>query len=126
MSEEDWNTMMESLNDKINCMNGDTRYREEENLFDYDIHLGTPDELIRFLTEMEEQLHKHKSQKKSLRPATKYDTMSISLQEIRNRANMLTKLLENLDKKNPKAIERIDKQLIHIANYCMFAWVKSS
>ena len=41
-------------------------------------------------------------------------------------SDQIRDIIENLDKKNPKAIEKIDKQLIHIANYCMFAWVQSS
>ena len=104
-------------------------YRDDEELTD-DVHLGTQDELVRFLSEMEVQLHKHESEKKSLRSASRVDTQNKSISEINDHMRRINKLTYYLQcfQLEPKKLEiktEIDKHLIHIANYCMFAWIKN-
>ena len=122
-----------TITDDNKALHADPRHRPDEELTS-DVHLGTQDELIRFLIAMQKQLHKHESEKKSLRSASWVDTQNKSISEINDhirRINILRYYLQtSFDPKDYSSKSEIkteiDKHLVHIANYCMFAWTKNN
>src|ERR1700690_4379069 len=72
------------------------------------------DSTILFRQAMEDELHKHNDEKFSL---DSYDASDVFLLTVHN----IEDRLHNIKNFGPEIME---KECIHIANYCMFLWMK--
>ena len=77
-------------------------------------HLGTAFELDSFRNEMMIQLARHALTKRNIRDDDLTDVFELSTEEIHQR-------LDKILTEGPDVMER---QCIHIANYCLFLWLK--
>jgi hypothetical protein len=94
-------------------------------------HLGNDGEILAFQTEMIRQLRTHEQEKHSMRTWSLTAVLENDLISIENRLVKLQKLYKQIRDLNENDVEsyqirlEIAKQSIHIANYCMFNWLKA-
>ena len=93
-------------------------------------HLGNADELTSFKMAMKRQLMKHKKEKQSMRMWDFESVMLNNIPEIQKRIEKINKL--NIRIKNDifkdtivADKKKINKQFVHIANYCLMGFLKS-
>ena len=102
-------------------------------------HLGSTSEMLEFITNMNDELIKHKKQKSSMRDWSFNQSMFHCIQEIKDRTKQIKTLHRKLvpfrityshglhsldDHKKPNRLE-MNKQFIHIGNFAMMGYVKS-
>lgn len=86
-----------------------------------DEHLMSKDEIVLFAMEMYNQLLRHKNEKIGIKNWTVDDVYKLVIDNIEER---LDKIKTNHQQMKFDDKEFIEKQLVHIANYCFFLRTK--
>ena len=93
-------------------------------------HLGNDKELSLFISQMKKQLKKHEKEKQSMRTWSFESVMLNNIPEILDRIASISDLnviIKNdlFNKKTKESKKEINKQFVHIANYCLMGFLKS-